>query len=429
MEATYKAALCKSTFVLYVFRRANFREGSCVIFTEKQKTLNIPYETESFITSVGWFCRLSHPLPHLQSLSIAANVNQTINAISTTFLHHRKYQEDVKGLDQLPPTYISITMVTKSSNNLLLLLVASATTFSTFPMMAAAQTDDAASVANENRTIDDQNDGGHESNSPFLDDVDCNNECTYGSGTFCGIDGQCHDYSCSNWFRYGPKQFDFGENGDGSTEASEERSSTATSESESLFCNDIPLTSPGSDDPDDVFYSSVSFRCRSLTPSPIAMGFNRKCTTKTEPDDLSGLTTSGFTCYELADNTDFGPFLETVDAATTYNCTDDEYDETGYPQFTYNVVYQTTIGNHGIGVFIPGFNGTAELDPFRAVNGAMYAIYEEVPTDAPTVSPTVSPTTSMPTFSSANSIFVISSHSSTTVAIISAVAVILGYSW
>ena len=134
------------------------------------------------------------------------------------------------------------------------------------------------------------------------DDGSRNGTCAIGGGEFSGVDGLCHSYSCKNWYQHGPRNFT------GYLEESPDP----------LVCQDLPNFP-------DVFYGSVSFRCNSLTPEPIQMGFNRKCTA-----NPSGGPSTLFTCYELSDNTDFAPFLDEVNAslASGFSCANDTV-ETG----------------------------------------------------------------------------------------------------
>jgi hypothetical protein len=118
------------------------------------------------------------------------------------------------------------------------------------------------------------------------------------------------------------------------------------------------------------------------------MGFTKQC--------LAIGPNSQFTCYGLAESTNFQPFLDEV-TASGLNCTDDKYDETGYPKFSYRVVYEYT-GNIGITVNAWGFNSTTELNETLALSGTMFASYKDwtnQPTTAPTKSPTLSPTWKM----------------------------------
>ena len=206
----------------------------------------------------------------------------------------------------------------------------------------------------------------------------CNGACVHGGGTFCGIDGLCHEFSCDKWYQYGLRNLS------GYLDDAFSR--------EALVCEDIPVTQPGSD---EVPYASVAFRCQSLTPSPIAMGFTRKCTA-----NPSGTPATEFTCYELAASTDFEPFLAKVESSGL-ECTDDEDDKTGYPKFVYLAVdvYTSQRESETKYTFLSittGFNGTSEFDAVRAAEGTLYSVYEEVKTQPPTAAPTAFPTLATP---------------------------------
>lgn len=201
------------------------------------------------------------------------------------------------------------------------------------------------------------------------EDVDkCGGGCVLGSGNFCGLDDQCHVYSCQEWYEFGPRNF----------------TGYDIASSTPLTCQDIPITEPkklvlyG-----NAYNPSVSFRCASLTPPPITMGFTRRCT-MSEPD-------TDFICYELATDTDFQPFLDEV-SASGLNCTDDVYDETGYPKFSYRVMYESLIWQPWMAVIAQGHNSTSEFNETLALNGTMYASYKES-----TGKPTTAPTSSAPT--------------------------------
>ena len=208
----------------------------------------------------------------------------------------------------------------------------------------------------------------------------CNGACVHGGGTFCGIDGLCHEFSCDKWYQYGLRNLS------GYLDDAFSR--------EALVCEDIPVTQPGSD---EVPYASVAFRCQSLTPSPIAMGFTRKCTA-----NPSGTPATEFTCYELAASTDFGPFLAKV-GSSGLECTDDEYTGPIYPKFEYDVVYTSYIKNEtkttNYTFLTSGFDATSELDVIHAAKGTMYSVYEEVNFQPPAAAPTASPTSGSVSYS------------------------------
>lgn len=197
----------------------------------------------------------------------------------------------------------------------------------------------------------------------------CGGGCVTGSGKFCGLDDQCHIYSCQEWYEFGPRNF----------------TGYDIASSTPLTCQNIQVTEPYDHDflDGNVYYPSVSFRCVSLTPPPIVMGYTRRCT-------MAGPDTD-FTCYELATDTDFQPFLDEV-SASGLNCTDDEYDETGFPQFTYYVKYESQIWQPWMSVRAQGHNSTSEFNEIFALNGTMYATYKES-----TGKPTAAPTSSAPT--------------------------------
>ena len=208
-------------------------------------------------------------------------------------------------------------------------------------------------------------------------------------GFFCGIDGLCHEFSCDKWYQYGPRKF---------TGYLDNAFSP-----ESLVCEDIPATQPGSD---EVPHYSVDFRCLSqLNPSQvvngmaftIAMGFTRKCTA-----NPSGTPATEFTCYELAASTDFGSFLAKV-GSYGLECTDDEYTGPIYPKFEYDVVYTSYIKNEtkttNYTFLTSGFDATSELDVIHAAKGTMYSVYEEVNFQPPAAAPTASPTSGSVSYS------------------------------
>jgi len=208
------------------------------------------------------------------------------------------------------------------------------------------------------------------------DETDC--DCVEGGGEFCGDDGQCHLYSCQAWYEFGPDKF------------TGKHPNSALLPRDPLVCEDIALTKPYMPNSlldGSVYYPSVSFRCEhSLTPPPIAMGFNRRCFAN------AGAHGAGeFTCYELANTTDFESFLEEATPASL-TCLDEDAEDG--PKFTYQDTSESDISTDGHINTVQGFNATTVLDKNRALTGTMYAKFEEVLTDAPTPSPTRAPTPS-----------------------------------
>ena len=121
----------------------------------------------------------------------------------------------------------------------------------------------------------------------------------------------------------------------------------------------------------------MSFRCRDLHPTPIIMGWTRYCEASTK--------LSNFTCYGLAENTDFQSFLAEADASNLECNSGAYYDETGYPQYMY------TVSLPGV---TTGFSDTETFDRNKALGGTMNSKFETW-----TVPPTPSPTTKYPTAS------------------------------
>eukprot|EP00956_Cyclotella_meneghiniana_P045381 scaffold365571_cov79-Cyclotella_meneghiniana.AAC.3 len=105
----------------------------------------------------------------------------------------------------------------------------------------------------------DSNSTGGQTDNNDLNSNSCG--CQYGDGTFCGTDGQCHLYSCENFYKYGPVDY---------TGYSPDSKDDASSSPE-LVCNDISTTAV--ETAGDSSQASVAFRCRDLTPKPIGMGW------------------------------------------------------------------------------------------------------------------------------------------------------------
>jgi len=181
------------------------------------------------------------------------------------------------------------------------------------------------------------------------------NNCSGTCDGFCGADNQCHQYTCQNWYEFGPHRF----------------TGNAIVSPEPLTCQNIPAT--GAE------ISTVQFRCRDLSPRPIAMGFTRRCSAN--PNASSA---TNFTCYEMAANTDFQPFLLHVNV-TGLTCNNNSpYDETGYPKFVYSVTVRSERPKSGEEWFLTSHNSTSEFNATLALTGAIYAVYTEKEIEATT---------------------------------------------
>jgi len=213
------------------------------------------------------------------------------------------------------------------------------------------------------------------SNETASDEAGCN--CVKGDGQFCGRDDQCHPYSCQAWYEFGPVQSTGVQHIGGSS-------------SHGLTCKDIDLTEPYKPnsilDKSDVYVPSVSFQCTE-TSTPIGFGFNRRCSAKTGPHGVSD-----FTCYELAANTNFQPFLAKV-TPTNLRCANTTDEDA---MFTYEITLRSEIStDENIGMH-EGFAATKAFNKTLALTGTIYAYYDEKLTEAPTPVPTTKPTPPAP---------------------------------
>lgn len=203
--------------------------------------------------------------------------------------------------------------------------------------------------------------GGDTTAQLQLDSPSC--ECAIGDGTFCGTDGQCHYYNCEAFYEFGHTNY----TGYG-TDAPE------------LSCEDIPETEVtwGGDT------SSVNYRCVDLDPKPVGMGWTKYCEAST--------SNSNFTCYELADGTNFDNFLARVESSDL-ECNSEKYNETD-PFYLYTAATSNTIwkdgGRFGNSNFHTSFNVTQEFNSTKALAGTMSSSFK-LWTDAPTPTPSPAP--------------------------------------
>jgi hypothetical protein len=193
--------------------------------------------------------------------------------------------------------------------------------------------------------------------------------CQVGDGTFCGTDGKCHFYNCESFYEFGPVDY----TGYGP-------------QSPELKCIDIPVTLV--DTAGDPSQASVAFRCRDLTPKPIGMGYTKYCEASTP--------NSNFTCYGVSENTNyynaFDDFLQQAQASQL-ECNSGQYNETGYPAYSYSAVMSKREGITGYIINQEGFSDTQAFNQTKAVIGTMSSQFE-----AWTSAPTRSPVTYSPTY-------------------------------
>jgi len=198
----------------------------------------------------------------------------------------------------------------------------------------------------------------------------CESSCPIGE--FCGIDGECHTYNCNEWYQFAFSNFtDYDE------------SLPLSCEERSQFDAEYP----------DVNNAGVIFGCTGFSgsiptpPKAVAQQFTRKCTR----DDDDKLVT--FQCYEMANATNFQPFIVESQGANIDPCpAGDSYPEVPSYIYQVNVEYQTP--GYGYSAALNTGNSTEEFDRDIAMR-TMYAKLNTataIPTASPTLSPTSRPT-------------------------------------
>lgn len=202
----------------------------------------------------------------------------------------------------------------------------------------------------------------------------CSPGCT--RSQFCGSDGQCRDYNCNNWFKFG-------------TWTNLEDISSTT---RGLTCADY---TNGVEDN----YHAVIYSCGGFGPGTeitdgagFSQVFNQRC--------FSDIGLQTFECYQMELNTDYSFFLSEVESSDLPDC---EYSEEqiadgspASPSFLYRVTLEEAIftehGGTTSNVTLTGPNPTDTFDTDLALV-TMYAFVKE---KKPTLSPTDSPTPVQP---------------------------------
>eukprot|EP01083_Nonionella_stella_P291577 992061_1 len=195
--------------------------------------------------------------------------------------------------------------------------------------------------------------------------TDCESSCPIGE--FCGIDGECHTYSCNDWYQFGSLNF-----------TGYDSNLPLSCEERSQFDGEYP----------DVNNAGVIFGCTGFSgsiptpPKAVAQQFTRKCTR----DDDDKLQT--FVCYEMANATNFQPFIVEAQGATIDPCSGDYPPDV--PSYLYQVMVERQKPGDGYIAALNTGDATAEFDKDIAMR-TMYAKLD-TQTANPTASPTVSPT-------------------------------------
>ena len=204
------------------------------------------------------------------------------------------------------------------------------------------------------------------------DDIECQ------SGSFCGSDNLCHEYSCTNFFTFGPEQYKGYAEGAIPPE---------------LVCN--PFVSS---DEDDYIYNGVGYGCMIYPNSKpdsnfaVTMPFNEKCSVEIDMN-------TRFDCYKYAADTNFDVFLLSVNNSDVCSeeirkdYADSTYD-LGPPAYLYSDIFEYQYSTETSGN-LEGPNATQVFDENLALSNTMYSILSI--TDIDTKSPTDSPSTESPT--------------------------------
>eukprot|EP01083_Nonionella_stella_P052444 139117_1 len=190
-------------------------------------------------------------------------------------------------------------------------------------------------------------------------------------GEFCGIDGDCHTYSCDEWYQFANTNF-------------------------TDYDSNLPLSCEDGEYP-DVNNAGVIFGCTGFSgsiptpPKAVAQQFTKKCTREDE-DKLQT-----FVCYEMANATNFQPFIAESQGATIDACSGDGHPDV--PSYIYQVLVEREIPSHGYMAALNTGNATEEFVRDTAVR-TMYAKLNTA-TASPTTSPSASPS-SRPTNNNIN---------------------------
>ncbi|CAB9504039.1 expressed unknown protein [Seminavis robusta] len=158
---------------------------------------------------------------------------------------------------------------------------------------------------------------------------------------FCGTDGSCYEYTCENWYQFGPAAF----------------TGYDTATVVELQCDDYADGAAENQ-------NSVVFGCRPYQPGSKAPEaktwthfFNQKCSAKTP----SG---SDFSCYQNKPNTDYRDFQGELARLNLNSCDRDLFDNE-QPLYWYIVQMQHTV-NKVTTKFGQGRDNTASGSAFDA---------------------------------------------------------------
>jgi len=153
----------------------------------------------------------------------------------------------------------------------------------------------------------------------------------YGTGSFCGTDGQFHFYNCRDFLAYGPESY----TGISTTT----NASTSPAPPELICSSNVPTDN-------ERLKSGVVYDCNDdgpYDPNYVYMPFNEKCSAQ-----INERTT--FDCWQYKEGTNFDSFLSEASNANLTLCTTtkDEDDDSSSPvvfnyQSTYGVQNSATV--------------------------------------------------------------------------------------
>ena len=213
----------------------------------------------------------------------------------------------------------------------------------------------------------------------------CTTPCGPRGINFCGTDGQCHKYSCLNYYDYGPSQFT-GHDGTGPPLSCQDGAGP-------ILADDTTCQWEGG-------ISALSFGCVGIycaecdnDKSVNGMGFTRFCSVQPTLDTT-------FICYEMASDTNYVDFLNEVNMANLISCSDPDLP----PAFIYLVRYMEFIPDEDgflkSNAVVNGPNSTVEFD-MELAQGAMHSELRVSlrPSASPTLEATSEPTSVEPSTS------------------------------
>mmetsp|Transcript_5288 Transcript_5288/g.6794 ORF Transcript_5288/g.6794 Transcript_5288/m.6794 type:complete len:230 (-) Transcript_5288:41-730(-) len=125
-------------------------------------------------------------------------------------------------------------------------------------------------------------------------DAACEPECNSQNKEFCGIDDQCHYYSCETWFQLGDVKY----------------TGYNLTSTPMLQCEDI---NSDEDDYDYLGTSGIFYGCSVATG--LEQKFTRQCFAELDEH-------TNFTCREMSTSTDFESYVDLVNN-TSFSCDKD----------------------------------------------------------------------------------------------------------